>query len=170
MHLRLIGAVLLLSAAVYLGAALSQCARQRVRELEAFCRFLSEIRDAIAGMQLPLDEIFAEKHTGVLSDNGFFAMLRAAAAEGADAPLAQTIAKCAGEGRLALSDEDLTCLRTFAAGLGQGDCQTEIRRCEYCLSRLEKRYAEAEKAAPAYIRMMRILPVSVAGLLIILLF
>ncbi len=166
---RMIGAILLLAAAFVLGLSLSGQAKRRVAELSGFHRFFSEIRDGIAGMQLPLDMLFSKKRSGVLADNGFYARLCDCVRVGTEKPLLTAIRAHAEIHGFALSEEDVRILSAFARELGSSDLETEIRRCDYHIAALARRCAEVGDAVASETRITRILPVCGASLLILLL-
>lgn len=168
MTARIFGAVLLFSVACYLGIALSQRARRRVAELSAFCRLLSDVRDGIRVMRLPLDAIFEKQSGGALADNGFFDTLRTCTHTGSPTPLHDALGAHREKHGFALTEEDMAELLAFSAALGTADASREAARCDYHLAALEARHRAAEDSLSADARVLRVLPMSAAGLLIIL--
>ena len=133
--IRLVGALLILSASVTLGSAAAHMYRRRVWQLDAFYALISHIGAQIDGFLLPLDRIYADFHSRELEDCGFLALLREYGGE-------RALALCRS---LVLTGDELEELTKFFSGLGHHAADEELRHCAYFEKRIGAMVSQARE-------------------------
>ena len=130
----LVGAAMVFCASVYIGVTAASVLRLRVRQLEAFCSFIGHIGTQIDVYLAPLDTIYRSFDDKQLEKCGFLAAIRCNSGE-------KALEIC--RNRLYITESELTQLRDFFSGLGNGLAPHEVKHCLY----YEKRLGESARAA-----------------------
>lgn len=168
---KIFGAVFVLAVSFYIGMMLAANERRRVAELEAFYHLMERIRDSIASLAQPISEICLQYTDETLEKNGFLPRLRDLYQNGMKTEniLYRAILEQDAAHSFQMTAEDVSVLTNYAVSCGQEDSTGEVRRCTYYLSLLEKRLNDAKTALSANTKISRALPLSLGGLLIIML-
>lgn len=175
MTCRICGVILIMTVSMYIGMTLASNERKRVAELRGFCRFIECIRDGIASMGLPISDICVRFSDPALEKNGFLTRLKersdtgVGGGVGRSGVLYEALSDMRAAQNPVLSDEEYTLIEEFFSSIGHTDREGEVRRCDYYLGLLKKRLACAEETASANAKISRALPLSLGGLLVIML-
>ncbi len=122
MTVRLMGAVLILTASSMGGIITAGMWKKRVLQLEAFHELIVHIARQIDGYLTPLEKIYAEYDSTVLSRCGFLEALREYGG-------VMALEECRRS--LCVSDSDISELAEFFSGLGRHSAKEEARHCAY---------------------------------------
>jgi len=128
------GAALILTASSVGGIITAGMWRKRVLQLEAFHELIVHIARQIDGYLTPLEKIYDEYDSTVLSRCGFLGALREYGGE-------RALGEC--RSGLCISDSDISELREFFSGLGRHSAKEESRHCAY----FEKQIGDIAKKA-----------------------
>ena len=169
--LKIVGAALILWGSVYVGVALSFDGTRRVRQNDAFCRLLSEISRGISGMRLPILSVIAEYSDDTLESCGFLPDARARIARGeVHDVIGHAVREIEGRGHLSLDKTEIALLCAYSAESGTEDAASEVRRCEYYLSKLAESGREAAAEAPKRAKIYRTVSFAIGALCVLGLF
>ncbi len=141
--------------------------KRRCAELSAFLRLCECIGERIGTFRIPLDMIYRSFSDPVLFARGFLSLL--GDAEGDESALFCALQHYAASGMSALNDGDFGLLLYFAEKLGTEDLSGTVKRCSYYAARLRERLKAAETELSSNGKLLRLLPPTVGGLLLILL-
>ena len=138
----LIGALCLAGAGALLSGWFSRRDTQALRELRAWIALLRQMREQIAVFGRPLDEILRAFRPGQLAACGY----------GWDQPpqdLIELLAGCTGAAWLeALEGDARQELDRFAAALGRGYREEQLRLCDSAIGRFAEREREWARVLP----------------------
>jgi len=156
--LRLIGAVLLLLAAVWFSGALAGREHRRAEEIAACLDLVRFVRARIDSFCSPRAEIFLLYRQPLLEDSGFLAALRRTG----------QIASALDAAPI-LDAETASLMIRFDAELGRGCIGEALAGCDFYAARLTDRLREVREGIPNRIRVRRTAVLSGALLAVILL-
>lgn len=144
---KIMGAVMLLAAAVGYGFVKIREERRKIAELDALCELVRYIRENIAHYMKPLPQIFASYNGGILEESGFLGDCRRygirTAWENSDLALPE---KC----RRAMCD--------FANSIGGGYREDELNLCDYTLEQIDKARLTMREELAGKEKMYRTIP------------
>lgn len=138
--LRIGGAALILLASVTLAHTYSTTERKRLSLVEGLLALVRFVREQVVCFHTPTGEIYRSFSHKELAECGFLSVLRERGMEAAVEEL---------QDKAYLSSEELRALCGFAAMLGKGQTEGQVRLCDYTeralLNALEKRREEAPR-------------------------
>ena len=158
--LRVGGAVLILLASVALARAHSAVEQKKLSVCEGVVGFVRFVREQVACFHTPTGEIYCSFFHRELEDCGFLPMLRERGLEAAVGKL---------EELKLLSQEEQRALRGFAAMLGKGQTEGQVRLCDYTERMLAESLKKRREETPRATRVFGTLSVTGGLMLIILL-
>ncbi len=156
--MRLIGILLFLASALGSVLALSFLERRRTRELEALASLLCAIQNGMLRHRLPLCEIYAAFENETLAACGFLEELRR-----------DGLACALRADTLALREEELSFLFTYAEELGKRFLEEEREQAQAALAALAARREEHRTEGARKGKIQRTLLMTGAGMLLLLL-
>lgn len=140
---KLIGAVLILSAAMVLAHRLAADARRRAAQTEAYLTLVRQIRRQIACYCRPVGEILRRLEPELLAACGV--------AEGAAGGFSAMLDGAA----LCLSQEGERVVRALGRELGRGNLDEQLTLCDAAAAELESMAAAARRRLPEQLRLIR---------------
>ncbi len=158
--LRLGGAALIFLASLLLSRAYSAAERKRLLVCEGLLSFVRFVREQVACFRTPTGDIYRSFFHKELEECGFLPALRERGFEAA--------VKRLGEEN-ALSAEELRVLCGFAAMLGKGQTEGQLRLCDYTERALLEALGKRRENAPRQTRVFGTLSVTGGLMMIILL-
>ncbi len=156
--MKLIGILLFLASALGSVLALSLLERRRTRELEALSSLLCAIQSGMLRHRLPLCEIYAAFENDALAACGFLEDLRK-----------DGLAYALRADTLAIREEELSFLFTYAEDLGKRFLEEEREAAENALAALAARREEHRTEGAKKGKIQRTLLITGAGMLLLLL-
>lgn len=159
--LRLLGALALLLTGGAVSAILTKEKAREREELREWIRFFERLYEEIGCRLSPPEELFCTLRLPRLEEAGFLPALR----EGRF--FSEAYGAC--EGRLAAGERTKEILSDFASGFGGGFREEELARAKQVVAALTAIYEGERVAFSREIRLRRVLPVSAAVALTLLL-
>ncbi len=156
MELRVMGALLLVGVACYVGFLFSSIQSGRQRRLESFLQLVRQIENEISCFQTPLEDIYHRFSCDELERCGFLECLRSKG-------MLQALHE--KKHKLCFSDEEWQLLVEFAKELGISYREEQLRGCAYYRRRLEEYCTRGREALPARLKLCRSLALT-GGLLV----
>ncbi len=152
MTVRLLGGAIILLVSAFSARSMISAEEKRIRELEAFIKLITYIRDQIDCYSTPIGKIFSE-YGGIseLSPDCIPADLE-------DLLL---------NGRFSIGDESLKTLSEFSKTLGKNYRETQIKLCSKAVSELEAQKNALVNALPARKKTIFAICLSVGGVAVI---
>lgn len=158
MTLRIMGAVMMIAASVGMGALFSSSCRKRIRSLTEALELIVYVRRSIEAFRTPVGEILATYRSEYLEECGF-----------ADSMRQNGLTAAIRDGYLDLPEQAETELLAFAEKLGTDYADSEVKRCDYYVSVLERMAAEESERLSLNGRLYLFLPpLGVLSLIILL--
>lgn len=145
--MKIIGAVFLLSSAVWYGYLKIRDERRKIAELEELCDLALYIRENIVHYMKPLPEIFASYSGGVLEKNGFLDDCRKFG-----------IRVAWENSSLSLPENCNRAMCDFANSIGSGYRDDEINLCNFTLEQLCKAMQTMREEIAGKEKMYRTIP------------
>lgn len=124
---KIIGAVILLAAAVGYGYIRISEERKKAAEADALADLIRTIRGNIAHYMKPLPEIFLSCTGGILEDNGFLPLCRSKGIRAAWEAVP-----------MKLPEKLRTVMTDFVSRIGGGYREDELHLCDYTLEQFDK--------------------------------
>lgn len=154
---KIIGAALLLVAAVAYGFLRIAEERRVVAEMDALVDFIRTIRAGIAHYKKPLPEIFTSYSSGILEENGFLALCRNCG-----------IREAWHKSGIKMPEKMQSAMTYFSEKIGSGYREDELHLCDYTLEQFEKAGQEMQREMKNREKLYRSIPPLLALSLVLL--
>lgn len=138
------GMILIAACAVFAALKTADNGKKRLEIYEGLISYITELRDGITRLRLPLGELYMRCSSDVLTSPGFPSMLERFG--WADALKLSGIAEM-------LDERSFAALCELGAVIGKSDAAEQENACNYCISRLQTSFSEIRTDAPKKTRM-----------------
>ena len=153
--LKLILCLVIVISGAMIGLYYSQRLSRRKAVLSDFCSMLNKAKLMISYNAADLCEVFSDNFADFVFTHG--------------EPFGTQWAELVSQYRAVLSDEDVSVLSGFADGIGASDTESQIQHIELYIKLLNERIESAQRDIDEKSKLYRVLPISAALVLSILL-
>ncbi len=153
MTVKILGILLIFTAAVGFGASYSSSLRREYERMLGFLRLARLIRTRIECFNQPLSEIYNDFSDDALDACGFTEELKRSGF---------VTALCKYKEALGIRGETLTMLYSFGSELGKSFSSDQVKHCDRYIEVISEKAAELEKELPQKTKTARVLSAAAA--------